>query len=63
MFSRSREYMELKKKNNSELFSLFETVVCGDEERIKSGKPAPDIFLAAASDLGVEPTKLVHSTF
>jgi HAD superfamily hydrolase (TIGR01509 family) len=31
----------------------FPVLVCGDE--VKNGKPAPDIFLAAASKLGVPP--------
>ncbi|MDR1731720.1 MAG: HAD family phosphatase [Synergistaceae bacterium] len=33
----------------------FDVFVCGD--RVKSGKPAPDIFLLAAGELGVPPEK------
>jgi HAD superfamily hydrolase (TIGR01509 family) len=35
----------------------FPVLVCGDE--VKNGKPAPDIFLAAASKLGVLPKNCV----
>lgn len=38
----------------SGLAPYFDTVVTGD--RVKNGKPAPDIFLLAASELGVHPT-------
>jgi pseudouridine-5'-monophosphatase len=29
--------------------------VCGDDPRVARAKPAPDIFLAAAQDLGAPP--------
>lgn len=35
------------------LQDAFKSVICGDE--IKNGKPAPDIFLASAASLGVDP--------
>jgi HAD superfamily hydrolase (TIGR01509 family) len=35
----------------------FPDLVCGDE--VKNGKPAPDIFLAAASKLGVPPVNCI----
>ncbi|MDR0290792.1 MAG: HAD family phosphatase [Treponema sp.] len=35
----------------------FPVLVCGDE--VKNGKPSPDIFLAAASKLGVPPSGCV----
>jgi beta-phosphoglucomutase-like phosphatase (HAD superfamily) len=34
-------------------------VVCGDDPRVRNGKPAPDIFLAAAADLGAPPETCV----
>ena len=33
----------------------FDAIVLGGDERIKNGKPAPDIFILAASDIGLEP--------
>jgi pseudouridine-5'-monophosphatase len=35
--------------------SIFTAVVCGDDPRVRRPKPAPDIFLAAAEDLGADP--------
>ncbi len=37
------------------LADRFDAVICGDE--VENGKPAPDIFLAAASRLGVPPER------
>jgi pseudouridine 5'-phosphatase len=37
--------------------SIFAAVVCGDDPRVRRSKPAPDIFLAAAQDLGADPTQ------
>ena len=34
-------------------FDLFSAVVCGDDPRLCRPKPAPDIFLVAAQELGV----------
>lgn len=39
------------------LLHRFTTIVCGDE--VPNGKPAPDIFLAAAEKLGVAPAQCV----
>ena len=33
----------------------IDAIVLGDDKRIKQGKPAPDIFILAAQDLGLEP--------
>jgi pseudouridine-5'-monophosphatase len=35
--------------------AIFRAAVCGDDARVRLPKPAPDIFLAAAQDLGVPP--------
>ena len=35
--------------------ALFGAAVCGDDARVGRPKPAPDIFLAAAADLGMSP--------
>ena len=37
------------------LIERFDAVVCGNE--VENGKPAPDIFLKAAEQLGVEPRR------
>ena len=34
-------------------WNLFDLVICGDDARLKRGKPDPDIFLLCAADLGV----------
>lgn len=36
-------------------FERFDAVVCGDDPRVQRSKPAPDIFLVAAADLGATP--------
>lgn len=33
--------------------------VCGDDRRLTRGKPAPDIFLLAAAELGAEPQRCI----
>ena len=53
--SSSREYLDYKKENNPELFSLVDCIVCGDDPRLSHGKPAPDIFLLAASEIETNP--------
>ena len=40
-------------------FALFERLVCGDDPGIARPKPAPDIFLATADQLGVSPADCV----
>jgi pseudouridine 5'-phosphatase len=40
-------------------FSIFRTVVCGDDPRIEELKPAPDIFLVTAAGLGALPERCV----
>lgn len=51
--SSHRRLYELKVQNHPWL-SVFEKVVCGDDPRLEHSKPAPDIFLLAASDLNAE---------
>ena len=38
---------------------VFSAVVCGDDPRLQRSKPAPDIFLLAARELGADPAACV----
>jgi pseudouridine-5'-monophosphatase len=40
-------------------FSIFSAIVCGDDARVIRGKPAPDIFLVAAREIGADPETCV----
>jgi pseudouridine-5'-monophosphatase len=51
--SSERRLFELKTANHASWFASFATIVTGDDPRVREGKPAPDIFLRAAEDLGV----------
>ncbi|KAI9339014.1 putative 2-deoxyglucose-6-phosphate phosphatase [Obelidium mucronatum] len=58
--SSRREAFEIKSSSHKEFFALFDGhVICGDDEQVKNGKPAPDIFLASAKSLGLNAT--IHS--
>ena len=37
----------------------IDIVITGDDKRIKEGKPAPDIFILAAKELGLEPNECI----
>jgi len=54
--SHQREF-ELKITQHREWFACFQCVVVGDDPAVKRGKPAPDIFLAAAARLGAAPSQ------
>jgi pseudouridine-5'-monophosphatase len=56
--SASRLYA-LKITRHRDWFARFRVVVNGDDPRIAHGKPAPDIYLLAARELGVEPARCV----
>lgn len=56
--SSERSLFEMKSRNHP-WFSLFSRVICGDDPRIVSSKPAPDIFLLAAAELGVRASQCV----
>jgi pseudouridine-5'-monophosphatase len=50
--SSHRRDFELKITQHREWFGCFQCVVLGDDPEVKRGKPAPDIFLAAAARIG-----------
>ncbi len=52
--SSSRELFEVKTKNHQSWFSLFNTVVTPESPGVRNGKPAADIFLVAAAELGAQ---------
>ncbi len=52
--SSSKAQFNLKTSRHA-WFSAFDAIVCGDDARVGALKPAPDIFLVAASELGAEP--------
>jgi pseudouridine 5'-phosphatase len=45
----------LKAAGHRAWLGIFGATVCGDDPRVARAKPAPDIFLAAAHDLGAPP--------
>jgi pseudouridine-5'-monophosphatase len=53
--SSDRSHYALKTSRHREWFGLFDCIVIGDDPEVRRGKPAPDIFLVAASRLGVPP--------
>jgi len=58
--SSSRFFFDLKTRRHAAWFSeVFDVVVTGDDARLQHSKPAPDIFLLAARDLGAEPASCV----
>lgn len=55
--SSQQDAMEVKRMNNENIFSPMRAIVAGDDPAVRRGKPSPDIFLEAASRLGVEPSE------
>jgi pseudouridine-5'-monophosphatase len=45
----------VKASRHRDWLAIFQAAVCGDDPRVARSKPAPDIFLAAAADLGAAP--------
>ena len=39
--------------------SDFDMIITGEDKRIKSGKPSPDIFILAANSLGLKPEECI----
>jgi len=46
-----------KKKKHLHMFEKIDLIVTGDDPAVENGKPAPDIYLLAASRLGVDPAE------
>jgi pseudouridine-5'-monophosphatase len=53
--SSGRRLFDLKTARHRDWFRVFSAVVLGDDPRLTRGKPAPDIFLLAAAELGAHP--------
>lgn len=53
--SSPRYLFDLKTRQHGDWFARFRVIVLGDDPRVHRGKPAPDIFLVAAADLGADP--------
>lgn len=57
--SATRDY-DAKITRHRDLFQLFDHVVTGDDPDLKNGKPAPDVFLIAASRFKTVPLQNSH---
>lgn len=51
--------VDKKRKRHENMFQHISKIVAGDNSAVKSGKPAPDIYLEAARQLGVDPRECV----
>ena len=55
--SSRRDAVTKKATKHGEMFRYIPTIVAGDHPAVKSGKPAPDIYLEAARQVGVDPSQ------
>lgn len=55
--SRAKTF-EMKAKYHATFFSLFDHIIKGSDPELKRGKPAPDIFLLAASRFQESPAQM-----
>mmetsp|Transcript_23048 Transcript_23048/g.54695 ORF Transcript_23048/g.54695 Transcript_23048/m.54695 type:complete len:341 (-) Transcript_23048:46-1068(-) len=53
--SRSTGVEKKRVRYNDTIFKHMDAIVCGDDPAVKSGKPAPDIYVEAARRLDVDP--------
>ena len=51
--------VQKKRIKHEEMFKNFDHIVTGDDENVRNGKPAPDIFLEAARRLNVHPSECI----
>lgn len=49
--------VQKKRCRHEEMFRSFQHIITGDNENVKRGKPAPDIFIEAAKQLGFHPSE------
>lgn len=54
--SSERSLKDLKTSHHP-WFDCFAAFICGDDPRVSARKPAPDLFLVAATELGEEPSR------
>uniref|UniRef100_A0A7S3PC24 Riboflavin kinase n=1 Tax=Amphora coffeiformis TaxID=265554 RepID=A0A7S3PC24_9STRA len=54
--SSRREAVTKKATKHENMFRHIRAIVTGDHPAVKTGKPAPDIYLEAARQLGVDPS-------
>lgn len=55
-----RRVLERKWERFPHVRQLFFCFVAGDDERVQQGKPAPDLLLAAAQDISVNPSECAY---
>jgi pseudouridine-5'-monophosphatase len=55
--SSPRALYDLKVRRHHDWFALFDCVVSVEDPGVARGKPAPDVFLAAACRLGARPAE------
>lgn len=55
--SSPRELLEIKVRRHRDWFRQFEHIVSVEDADVERGKPAPDVFLAAARKLGASPSE------
>ena len=55
--SSRRVAVDKKREKHERIFKHIPIIVCGDDAAVKHGKPAPDGFLEAARQLGVDPSE------
>lgn len=55
--SSPRELLEIKIRHHRDWFRQFEHIVSVEDGDVERGKPAPDVFLAAAHKLGADPSE------